>query len=180
MTVSNPYQSPTTTDLKSSFADGDSVSIRHQFFKTERAFHAIGTAYFGVAFLIGAALLATCVAGWRIGNTGTVLIAGVLFLPLVSINLMIGRGLRQLESWVRGPSTLAALLLLIYLPLGTIIGAATLFLVYSEAGKQVLSENYRRVIEATPEIATSHRFSYPILVAFAILSIALIAIWFEF
>ncbi len=110
----------------------------------------------GVLYVIGAALV--------------ILLSGVRFLtpqhgPLImeiAVSMLIvflgvlqfwtGIGLRRLKSWARVPTGLFSGLGLIGFPIGTLINAYVLYLVFSKKGKTVFSEQYQSVIAATPDM----------------------------
>ena len=180
MNAKNPYQSPTTPNDELDLEKTDPIDIRKKYLKTEAAFNTIGIAFFGIAVVLGVVMIATSIVGLRLGNQGTVLVSSALFIPIVLANVMIGQGLRKLESWARIPSTFVSLLLLVHLPIGTLIGGATLFLVYSEQGKRVFSDEYRQVMQATPDIKHKSHFTWVAIATIFIVVIALIFVWLRF
>jgi len=64
----------------------------------------------------------------------------------------VGTGLRRLKKWTRIPTGILSGIGLFGFPLGTIINGYILFLIFSQKGKVVFSDEYRAVIEQTPHI----------------------------
>jgi hypothetical protein len=64
----------------------------------------------------------------------------------------VGTGLRRLKRWARIPVGILSGIGLIGFPLGTIINAYILYLVFGKKGVTVFSDEYRLVIEQTPHI----------------------------
>src|SRR4030042_1813804 len=123
--------------------------IRRQHLNHEASVRSIGALYFFGAFFIilvgiGFFLDRETPLGVRI--------AGVLIIGLGFFQFWIGRGLRALKSWVRIPTGIFSGIGLIGFPLGTIINAYILYLVFCKEGKTVFSPEYRQVIAATPHI----------------------------
>lgn len=66
--------------------------------------------------------------------------------------VFIARGLWQLRPWARIVATVLSAIGLIGFPLGTIISAYFLYLLQSKKAAMVFSEDYKRVIAATPHV----------------------------
>src|SRR4030095_8127226 len=66
--------------------------------------------------------------------------------------LWVGTGLRRLRRWARIPTGILSGIGLLGFPIGTIINGYILYLIFSQKGKVVFSDEYRAVIEQTPHI----------------------------
>jgi len=66
--------------------------------------------------------------------------------------IWVGTGLRRLRKWARIPTGILSGIGLLGFPLGTLINGYILYLIFSQKGKTVFSEDYRAVIEQTPHI----------------------------
>lgn len=64
----------------------------------------------------------------------------------------IGTALRKLNQKVRLPATILACIGLLGIPVGTLINGYILYLLHSAKGKMVFSDEYKEVMQATPEI----------------------------
>jgi hypothetical protein len=77
---------------------------------------------------------------------------GLLLLGLGFAQGFIGFGLNKLKSWARISAALFAGVGLLAFPIGTLINGYILYLLLSAKGKMVFSDEYREIIEQTPEI----------------------------
>jgi len=81
-------------------------------------------------------------------------------LGLATFQFFLGHGLRTLKPWTRIPVAILSGLGMINIPIGTLFGGYILYLMLSEKGKIVFSEDYRRIIDATPHV----KYRTPVLV----------------
>jgi hypothetical protein len=139
--------------LKEGAATNAVEDIRKEHIKHEASVKSIGILY----YLGGAALTAVGLFGFAGAGMGNVVGAGellifIFFLLLGVGQLWVGFGLRRLRKWARIPTGILSGFGLLGFPLGTIINAYILYLVFSQKGKMVFSDEYRAVIEQTPHI----------------------------
>lgn len=122
---------------------------RKQYLKHEASVKSAGFLYYlgGVAmFLIG-------LGGILAVRPGGVEIVPSFFLVVLGVGqFWTGTGLRRLKPWARIPTGILSGIGLIGFPIGTLINGYILYLVFSQKGKMVFSEEYRTVIEQTPHI----------------------------
>jgi hypothetical protein len=109
----------------------------------------------GVLYYLGA--LAMGPAGifmlWAVPKASPdVVLGGAIGVGFAVVMAVCGYGLRRLRRWVRLPVGIFAGLGLLGFPLGTLINGYILYLIFSQKGRTVLSEEYQAVIAATPEI----------------------------
>jgi hypothetical protein len=88
----------------------------------------------------------------------------------------VGRGLQKLKSWARIPTGILSGIGLLLFPLGTLINACILYLVFSKKGSMVFSPQYQQVIAATPHIKYKTHIIVWILFGLLIVLIAIIFI----
>ncbi len=129
--------------------------LRNAHIKHEASVKSIGVLYYlgGVAlFFLGIASLLPGFAGTR-GASGpeTFVAAGFFFLLSVA-QIWVGTGLRRLRSWARIPTGILSGLGLLGFPIGTIVNGYILWLIFSQKGKTVFSDEYQAVIAQTPHI----------------------------
>ena len=132
-------------------ATSGAEEMRKQYLKHEASVKSIGILYYfgGAAlFVMGTVLMFSAAA--VSGIVGA--IPGLFFLGLGGVQLWAGYGLRRLKPWARVPTGILSGIGLIGFPLGTIINGYILYLVFSQKGKTVFSDEYRAVIEQTPHI----------------------------
>lgn len=133
--------------LREGVADGNSERIRQEHIKHEASVKSVGILYFlGSVFMIlgGAISLAN--------GDGVSLVVGLFFVAIGGLQIWVGIGLRRLRPWARIPTGILSGLGLLGFPLGTLINAYILYLIFSQKGKTVFSEEYQRIIEETPHI----------------------------
>ena len=97
-------------------------------------------------------------------------ILGTLVIAL--LHFWLGSSLRRLDHSARYVTALLCVIGLLAIPIGTIINAYFLYLLFSAKGQMIFSDTYKEVILQTPNM--KHRTS-KILWIFLILSVILIA-----
>ena len=79
-------------------------------------------------------------------------------------------GLRNLRPWVRIPTIILSIIGLIGFPLGTLISAYILYLMFAAKSKMVFSPEYREIIAATPHLRYRTSFLKTVLVVILIIA----------
>jgi hypothetical protein len=85
-------------------------------------------------------------------SLGIMIGLAVFFIGMAVLYFWMGSALRALRSKVRHVAGVFAVLGLAGFPIGTLINAYILYLLYSEKGKMVFSEEYQAIVKATPGI----------------------------
>lgn len=156
--VSNPY-APTSAVLVLPGAGGDVEATRKMYLTHEASVKSIGTLYMlgailgglsTVVYLIMAAAALSSPQGEFSGIF--MIVASVFAAGFTVLYYFMARGLWALQPWSRTVATIFSALGLIGFPLGTIISAYFLYLLLSQKGAVVFSDDYKRVIQATPHI----------------------------
>ena len=111
----------------------------------------------GSLYLIGGTFVLIAGIGVVLGaSSGGRAVEGVLlgafFLVLGGMQLWVGLAIRRLKSWARIPVGILSGIGLLGFPIGTLINGYILYLVFSEKGKMVFSEEYQAVVRQTPHI----------------------------
>ena len=138
--------------LKEGAATNAVEDIRKEHIKHEASVTSIGILYYlgGVAFtLVG---IITFFSTGTPSSGGEAIILFFIFLLLGTCQLWVGYGLRRLRKWARIPTGILSGLGLLAFPIGTLINAYVLYLIFCQKGKMVFSDEYRAVIEQTPHI----------------------------
>lgn len=106
----------------------------------------------GSLYLFGA-IIVTIIGIVSLGarSGGTMLIA-VFWLVLAPLQFWVGLGLRNLKPWSRIVGAVLAGLGMLAFPFGTLINGYILYLLLCKKGRMVFSEEYKKVIAATPHI----------------------------
>jgi len=154
----NPYAAP-SADLShvATRVESADVEVRQAHLKHEAQLRSVGLLYFLGAFIMLVMavpfLFAFPEASSPAADDLTMSVFFILF-PLVAgaVFCAVGYGFRTLRPWVRIPGTAFGLVGLMQFPLGTLINAYVLYLMYCPKGRTVLSPNYARVRAATPHL----------------------------
>jgi hypothetical protein len=129
--------------------------IRQAHLKHEAALKSAGVLYLlgGTLLTLGgmAGVAGAIASTGPDGADGSVLVSGVVG-ALGVCQFAVGRGLRRFKPWTRTPVGLLSGMGLFAIPLGTLINAYILYLVFSRKGKTIMSEDYQAVIAATPHL----------------------------
>lgn len=100
----------------------------------------------------------------------TAALATGLFLGIFALATMaLAVGYRGLYPWVKYPGTLMAVIGLLGIPVGTIINAYILYLVWCQDGREVLDDGYRAIIAATPQVKYQRTLGDKIALAIVVL-----------
>jgi hypothetical protein len=140
--------------------EGDSAAsaveeMRNAHLKHEASVKSIGVLYYiggAGAALVGVATLISSVSSSGSADTIFAVFLAIGMLVLGAGQVWVGTGLRRLKRWARIPVGILSGIGLIGFPLGTIINAYILYLVFGKKGVTVFSDEYRLVIEQTPHI----------------------------
>ena len=81
--------------------------------------------------------------------------------------------MRKVRPWTKTPATILAVISFLNIPIGTLLGIYTLYLLHSSKGKVVLAEPYQQVIAQTPEIKYKTSIIVKVLVVILLVVIAL-------
>lgn len=151
-------------------ASGEADRIRNEHLKHEASVKSVGLLYYlGGAVMLVLGLVSFLAVGrsQASGTTAGAVLTGLLLAALGAGQIVVGSGLRGLRKWARIPTGILSGFGLLGFPLGTVINAYILYLVFGEKGKMVFSEEYRLVVEQTPHI--KYRTSVVVWVLLALL-----------
>jgi hypothetical protein len=137
-----------TQKLREGVLDANtSEQIRKDHISHEASIKSVGLLYFiGAAFMILGSI-AIIAAGQAVA-----LALAVVYLVLSGAAIWAGIGLRRLRPWARVVSGIISGLGLLAIPIGTVINAYILYLLFSKKGATIFSPDYQRVIAETPHI----------------------------
>lgn len=80
------------------------------------------------------------------------LVGGIFFVVLGIDQGFMAFGLRRLRAWARVPTVILSCIGLLGFPIGTLISIYILVKVLGKQGKFVMTDDYQRIIEVTPQI----------------------------
>jgi len=161
--TTNPYTAPSAELEGLTVVDPEGAEAdRRAHIGVERGLKSIGFVYIlgGVFSLLGFLSLLFIGVGVLVGGGGAEAVDEVVFFAGLStfygvtggLSIWVGRGLRRRNTAVRIVASVLAVLSLISIPVGTVIGAYLLWLMWSAKGKRVFAEDYQAVIDATPHV----------------------------
>lgn len=175
----NPYRPPAAGLVpKTAGTATDAETIRRELLQHETSVRSIGLLYyFGFSMLTLATIgtLGAIVFG-DLGELDSISVGlTALYALVAALAFYLARGLRRLDPKIRGPVTAFAALGLLGFPFGTLINAYILYLLHSDKGKRVMSEEYRDIIARTPHIKYKSP-TWLIVAGLLILALVVIAI----
>ncbi len=154
----NPYAPPADQSVMGSPLS-DVESVRQAHINHEASLKSIGTLYIlGAIILVPMGLvlivLAFPKANPQVEPAESVIIAGVgmAYLVIGLLQCAIAVGLWKLQTWARWTAVVLSAIGLLAIPLGTIIAGYFLYLLLSQKGTVVFSDQYKQIIAATPHI----------------------------
>lgn len=149
----NPFAAPQSMDYAGEIDDRPAALIRQQYLSHEASVQSVGSLYFlgSLLTLLGGGFLTFMVMS---GSSQASIDEGIglLLLGLGFAQGFLAFGLTKLKRWARMSAALFAGLGLLAVPLGTLINGYILYLLLSAKGKMVFSDEYREIIQQTPEI----------------------------
>jgi len=141
--MSDPYQTPIESLLNDS--DLTRSELRNRYRQEEAKVIAVG----GVYYLLGSLLLsAGGVGAWYCAEKssvfnmlpcGAAILIGCMF-------IVIGYGLRRLDSWARVPASIAAGVALFLFPIGTVVGLLCIAMLRRNAVREMFNPAYQTAI----------------------------------
>ena len=155
----NPYQAPTVQDVAAPAAPlTDAETIRTLHLKHEASLKGAGFLYLlgavgiilSIVGIFGAVVAGSSRGSSPVGGQEVVMLG--LFVLIGATQLFAGWGLRKLRPWAKIPAAILAGISLLSIPIGTLIGAYILYLLFSAKGRVVLSPEYADVVAQTPHL----------------------------
>jgi hypothetical protein len=161
-----------TQKLREGVLDANSSEqIRKDHISHEASVKSIGLLYFlggGALALLGILATFGVFSSGRAASAGFGAILVVVFFGMGALQIWVGWGIRQLKPWARIASGVLSGIGLLGFPLGTLINAYILYLLFSKKGTTIFSPDYQRVIAETPHIKYKTSIIVWILVAIVI------------
>lgn len=190
MNDENPFASPqTVADEGLEKQDSPAEKIRRQYLSHEASVQSIGWLFVWQA-VVGS-MAATGLIVEAFPPPGTVapfermlmIPAGFVVAGIASALFWTGIGLGKLRAKVRMSAIIFSALTLIAIPIGTLFGGYSLYLLLSERGKYILSPEYTRIRAATPHIKYKTSIGtwicLVVLLVMFMLTIGVGIVWFE-
>jgi len=142
-----------TQKLREGILGNDTAEqIRNEHLKHEASLKSVGFLYFLLATFLLLACFGMAISAANDSQPMPAALMAALFFGLAAILISSGIGLRRLKPWARVPAGIISGLGLLGFPVGTLINAYVLFLLFSTKGRMVFSPEYHRVMQETPHI----------------------------
>lgn len=173
----NPYAPPQADLSTPQLSTNEDESIRQAHIKTEATVKSVGTLYYLGCFVLvltGASSLITGSGMVPEAAAGVNLFVSVVFVAIGLLQGFLAYGLRRLRSWSRWPTVVLSFIGLLAFPMGTLISALILSNTLGAKARMVFSEDYQRIIAATPQV--KYKTSKVVVVLLVILVIILIGV----
>ncbi len=154
----SPYTPPRAALVDAPAAGPDAaVAVREAHLRHEVQLKSVGLLYYLGGLGLAAAALALVLAAidrkeGLPAPTAAMLLPLLVYLAFGAGAFVVGYGFRRLRTWVKIPGTVFSVLGLINFPVGTLINGWILYLIHCQKGRTVLGPDYRRIIEATPQV----------------------------
>ena len=178
----NPFASPAAISpiLGVAGEGSEFESIRRTHLNHEASIKSFGFLYYlsgAIAIISGVSILGTLTFIFVTGELPRdhnlfILGLGVIYTLLGSYQIYVARGLRKLSIAGRGGATFFGVLGLLFFPIGTLVSAYMLYLLWSQKGQVIFSPKYQHVLEATPHIV--YKTSKVVWIALALLIIFIV------
>lgn len=148
----NPYQAPQTFEIPESQLS-DAEAIRQAHIKTEASIKSVGILYWlaSVAVVITSIPIITAAIG-HVDMTPLPLATGLGLLALGILQFIVGFEIRRFKAWARIAVGILSGIGLLSIPVGTIINAYILFLLFGKKGQMIFSAPYKDIVAATAHI----------------------------
>ncbi len=149
----NPYQAPATIEDDSALDESDPESMRRKFLAHEGTIRGVGFIY-----LFFGAVCITPIVALVIGAVSVGQIRGSLAMPVLLIVIVggcmfaLGWGIDRLQKWSRPVSFIAIMIATVFFIPVAPVSLYIMYLLFSDRGRVVFSDEYRAVVKQTPHI----------------------------
>ncbi|MEO1858061.1 MAG: hypothetical protein ABGY95_11965 [Rubritalea sp.] len=93
--------------------------------------------------------------------------------------VLLGWGMRNYEPWSRTPARFAAIVMMFFVPLGTLVGIICFFLLKERAHREIFTVKYHAILLSDPLQNKYHKFWVPILIGATTASLITLAVIFQ-
>jgi hypothetical protein len=155
--VIDAYEPPTANLEFASRTAQDAASIRMAHIRHERQLQSVGLLFGLGAVLVALMIIAIIVSGFLQGvgevkDPTMMMVNAVIIIVVGTLLAVLAYGYRTLSPWVKYVGTPVSVLGLLAIPVGTLIHAYILYLIWCDKGRRVLADDYADIIRATPQV----------------------------
>jgi hypothetical protein len=151
-TGANPYAAPVAhvADVHPGASEAEAIRMAH--IRHERQVKSVGVLYYlgGAVMALAAIALGSTTVGTA--NSGFPAGVAVLYAVLAAAWIGMGYGFRRMRPWVRIPGGILSAIGLLAIPIGTLVNAWVLWIMFSAKGQVILAPGYDAVVAATPHV----------------------------
>ena len=176
----SPYAPPVSTAAPEISSTLDAEAIRREHIKHEASVKSLGSLYyigFAISLLMAIGVACSLLLGKSNGEAGQSWGAFAGWSVFSMIQFLVGKGLRGLKRDARGVAGIFAAIGVIGFPVGTLISAYLLYLLFSQKGAMVFSPAYKQVIAETPHIRNKTSVVVWVLLGIVLLLFLAAAVW---
>jgi len=165
----NPFQAPSTPFEPIEVEGTPAELIRREHLSHEASAKSIGSLYVigGIICLVAAIVPAFVLGAQRAAEVQSLAVLGGVGVVMC----VLATGLYRLQSWARYAAGVFSGIGLLGFPIGTIINAYILYLLFSSKGAMVFSDEYHQVMAQTPHI--KYKTSILVKILFVILLVVI-------
>lgn len=177
----NPYASPLTGDSPmvqaTPVGTAQETHIRRQRRGIEAGLRQNTLCLVGIYVLLSAVAIVSTL-GWWGAQPSIVSYASAISFTLASLTgIAVLWGVNRSAAWARLPLTMMAICGLLLFPLGTIFAALILITLHVRAQPRLLSEEYERIVRATPEMnARMSVMGYVAMLLLVVLGVSIVIV----
>ena len=180
----NPYAAPSADLTKDGTgAEWADVALRQAHLQHEVQLKSVGSLYLLAALVWGitsAVGIPIYFDHYQSEPAWLRVITVALLLLVILLLLAVGVGFRGLQSWVRIPGAALSIGGLFLFPLGTLINAYVLYLMFCAKGRTELAADYARVRAATPHLRYRRSALERGVIAVLLMAVLAVILWLAF
>ncbi len=152
--------------------------VRREHLTTEAQLKSLGTLYClgGTVMAVAGPLMIVGVGARSANELASMLRIGIATVIIAALCIWLGYGYRNVKPWVKIPGTIVAAIGLINIPIGTVLGIAILYWMYSAQGQTVLSADYQNIIASTPHVKYQRSVLEWIMIGAVLVGLALFVV----
>jgi len=176
METKSIYQSPEQCARDTS--EMSNIELRNHYAQDEVCVQVVAWLYlFGGSFVGVLTLVLLKVA---IDIQHLLLIFMSSFTLIVAITfVLLGWGMRHYDPWSHTPARFAAIIMMFFVPLGTLIGILCFFLLKERAHKEIFTNKYHAILLSDPLHKKSYKLWQPIVIGALTAIVMALAVVFQ-
>lgn len=160
MEIKSIYKSPEQCARDTS--EMSNLELRNYYSQDEVCVQSVAWLYLFSGSLVG--VLALVFLKVAIDTSHLLLIFMSFFTLIIGIIfVLLGWGMRHYDPWSRTPARFAAIVMMFFVPLGTLIGIICFFLLKERAHKEIFTNKYHAILLSDSLHSKYHKLWVPVL-----------------